>query len=169
MGFSRRETGVSCYALLQEIFPTQGSNLVSCTAGIFFTIIIIYISHFLFAFYINKIQPVNPKGNQFWIFTGRTDAEAEASTLWPPDAKNRLTGKDPDAGKDWRREEKGKTRWNGWMASPTWRIWVRVGSRSWWWTKKPGLLQLMGSQRVRHDWGTELNYSHSTIYWTVMS
>ena len=47
-----------------------------------------------------EIQPVHPKGNQSWIFTGRTDAEAEAPTLWPPDVKNRLTGKDPDAGKD---------------------------------------------------------------------
>ena len=54
-----------------------------------------------------EIQPVNPKGNQFWIFIGRTDAEAEAPILWPPDAKNWLIGKDPDAGKDWRREEKG--------------------------------------------------------------
>ena len=54
-----------------------------------------------------EIKPVNPKGNQSWIFIGRTDAEAEAPILWPPDAKNRLTGKDPDAGKDWRQEEKG--------------------------------------------------------------
>ena len=46
------------------------------------------------------IKPVNPKGNQPWIFTGRTDAEAETPILWPPDAKNRLIGKDPDAGKD---------------------------------------------------------------------
>ena len=51
-----------------------------------------------------EIQPVNPKGNQSWIFTGRTDAEA--LILWPPDAKNWLTGKDPGAGKDWRQEEK---------------------------------------------------------------
>ena len=49
-----------------------------------------------------EIQPVNPKGNQPWIFIGRTDAEAEAPILWPPDAKNWLTGKDPDVGKDWR-------------------------------------------------------------------
>ena len=55
------------------------------------------------------IQPVNPKGNQSWIFIGRTDAEAETPILWPPDAKNRLNGKDPDAGKDRRREEKGMT------------------------------------------------------------
>ena len=56
-----------------------------------------------------EIQPVNPKGNQSWIFIGRTDAEAETPILWPPDAKNWLIGKDPDAGKDWRREEKGTT------------------------------------------------------------
>ena len=56
-----------------------------------------------------EIKPVNPKGNQPWIFTGRTDAEAEAPILWPPDAKNWLIGKDPDAGKDWSQEEKGTT------------------------------------------------------------
>ena len=56
-----------------------------------------------------EIQPVHPKGNQSWIFIGRTDAEAETPILWPPDAKNWLTRKDPDAGKDWRREEKGMT------------------------------------------------------------
>ena len=56
-----------------------------------------------------EIKPVHPKGNQSWIFIGRTDAEAEASILWPPDAKNWLFGKDPDAGEDWRREEKGTT------------------------------------------------------------
>ena len=55
-----------------------------------------------------EIQPVPPKGNQSWIFIGRTDAEAESSILWPPDAKNWLIGKDPDAGKDWR-QEKGTT------------------------------------------------------------
>ena len=56
-----------------------------------------------------EIKPVNPKGNQPWIFIRRTDGEAEAPVLWPPDAKSWLTGKDPDAGKDWRREEKGTT------------------------------------------------------------
>ena len=55
------------------------------------------------------IQPVHPKGNQSWIFIGRTDAEAETPVLWPPDVKNWLIGKDPDAGKDWRQEEKGMT------------------------------------------------------------
>ena len=56
-----------------------------------------------------EIQLVNPKGNQSWIFIGRTDAEAEAPILWPPDAKSQHTGKDPDAGKDWGQEEKGTT------------------------------------------------------------
>ena len=56
-----------------------------------------------------EIKPVHPNGNQSWIFTGRTDAEAEASILWPPDGKSRLTGKDPDAGKVWGQEEKGMT------------------------------------------------------------
>ena len=56
-----------------------------------------------------EIKPVHPKGDQSWIFIGRTDAEAETPILWPPDVKNWLIGKDPDAGKDWRREEKGTT------------------------------------------------------------
>ena len=56
-----------------------------------------------------ETQPLHPKGNQSWIFIGRTDAEAETPILWPPDVKNWLTGKEPDAGKDWRQEEKGMT------------------------------------------------------------
>ena len=56
-----------------------------------------------------EIQTIHPKGNQSWIFIGRTDAESEGPMLWPPDVKNWLTGKDPDAGKDWRQEEKGTT------------------------------------------------------------
>ena len=67
-----------------------------------------------------KIKLVNPKGNQLWIFIGRTDAEAEAPILWPPDATSWLTEKDPDAGKDWRQEEKGEAEdeiagWNNWL------------------------------------------------------
>ena len=67
-----------------------------------------------------EIQSVNPKGNEFWIFIGRTDAEAEILLLWPPDVKNWLTRKDPDAGKDWRQEEKGTTEdemvgWHHWL------------------------------------------------------
>ena len=55
------------------------------------------------------MQPVHPKGDQSWVFTGRTDAEAETTILWLPDAKNRLIGKDPDAGRDWGQEAKGTT------------------------------------------------------------
>ena len=105
-----------------------------------------------------EIQPVHPKGNQSWIFFGRTDAEAETPILWPPHAKNWLTGKDPDAGKDLREGGEGDDRGcDGWMASPTWLTWVWASSGRWWWTGRPGVLQAMGSQRVRHDWATERN------------
>ena len=100
---------------------------------------------------LQKIKPVNPKGNQSWVFIGMTDAEAETPT-----------GKDSDAGKDWRQEEKGKE-WDGWMASLTRWTWVWASSRSWWWTGKPGVLQPMGSQRVSHDWGTELTWFIANI------
>ena len=67
-----------------------------------------------------EMQPVHPKGNQSWLFIRRTDAEAETPVLWPPDAKNWLIWRDPDAGKDWRREEKGTTEdetagWHHWL------------------------------------------------------
>ena len=57
-----------------------------------------------------EIQPVHPKANQSWIFIGKTDAEAETPVLWPPDVKNWLIGKQPNTGKDWRQEEKGRQR-----------------------------------------------------------
>ena len=67
-----------------------------------------------------EVKAVHPKGNQSWIFIGRTDAEAETPILWPPDVKNWLFGKDPDTGKDWRQEEKGMTEdkmvgWHHWL------------------------------------------------------
>ena len=105
-----------------------------------------------------EVKQVNPKGNQSWIFIGRTDAETPI--LWPPDVKNWLKRKDPDAGKDWRQEEKGDNRgWDGWMTSLTQWTWVWVNSGSWWWTGRPGMLRFMGSQRVKHDWATELNWT----------
>ena len=87
---------------------------------------------------LNEISP--------WIFIGRTDAEAETPILWPPDAKNWLIWKNPDAGKDWKWEEKGTTEGEmvGWHHQCDGRVWV--GSRSWSWTGKPGVLQSMGSQ-----------------------
>ena len=79
-----------------------------------------------------EIKPVNPKGSQSWILIGRTDAEAETAILWPPDAKNRLIGEDPDAGKDWRWEEKGTTEgevvgWHHWLHGHEFEQALRVG------------------------------------------
>ena len=117
-----------------------------------------------------EIQPVHPKGDQSWIFTGRTDAEAEAPILWPPDAKDWLIRKDPDYGKDWRQEEKGTTEdemvgWHHWLNGHEFEQAPGVGDGQ-------GILALvmdresriyntgiMGSRRVRHDWATELNQS----------
>ena len=110
-----------------------------------------------------EIQPVHPKGNQSWVFIGRTDVEAETPILWLPDAKSWLIGKDPDAGKDWGQEEKSTTGWDGWMASPTQWTWVWVNSGSWWWAERPGVLQSMGSQKVKHDWATELNWTENIL------
>ena len=106
-----------------------------------------------------ETQPVHPRGNQSWIFIGRTDAEAETPILRPPDTKNWLIWKDPHAGKDWRQEEKGMTedKMVGWHHRHNGHaFWV--SSRSWWRTGKSGVLQSMGSQRVRHDWVTKLNW-----------
>ena len=107
-----------------------------------------------------EIQPVHSKGNQSWIFIGRTDVEAEIPILWPPNAKSWLIWKDPDAGKDWRQEEKGTTEDEmvEWVSPTQWtRVWVN--SRNWWWTGRPGVLQSMGSPRVREDWATDLNWT----------
>ena len=84
--------------------------------------------------------------------------EAEVPILWPPDVKNWPTRKDPDAGKDWRRE-KGMTEdeMDGWYHRQWTCVWV--DSESWWWTGRPGVLQFMGSQRAGHDWVTEPNWT----------
>ena len=111
-----------------------------------------------------KIKPVNPEGNQSWIFIAGTDAEAEAPILWPPDAKNWLIWKDPDAGKDWRQGKKGTTEdKKGWMASPTQWTWVWASSRSWWRMGKPGMLQSIGLQRVGHAWAMEHQQCNNAI------
>ena len=98
-------------------------------------------------------QPVHPKGNQSWIFIGRTDAEVEAPILWPPDSKDWLTGKRPWCWEGLKVGGEGDDReWDGCMASLTQWIWFWVSFGSWWRTGKPGVLQSMGSQRVGHDW-----------------
>ena len=101
---------------------------------------------------------INPKGNQSWIFIGRTDDEAETPILWPPDVKNQLIGKDPDAGRDWRREEKGTTE----DEMVGWQHW-RDGHE---FEQAPGAGEWQGGlvccspwgHRVRDDWATELNW-----------
>ena len=105
---------------------------------------------------LQEIKLLNPKGNQTWIFIERTDAEVETHTLgtW---CKKPTLWKIPwcwerlKAG--WEEDDRG---WDGWMASLAQWTWVWVGSGSWWWSGKPGVLQSMGSQTVRHDWTTEL-------------
>ena len=101
-----------------------------------------------------EIQPVHPKRNQSWIFIGRTDAEAETPILWPPDAKSWLIWKDPDAGKDWRQQEKGTTEDEvvGWHH--------RLNGHEF--EQAPGVGDGQGSlvwQRVRCYWATELNWT----------
>ena len=109
-----------------------------------------------------EIQPVHPK-DQSWVFIGRTDVEAETSILWPPCEElthlkrpwcwERLrAGREGD---DWGSDD--------WMASLTQWTWVWVDSGSWWWTGRPGVLQLIESQRVGHDWATKLNWIEATV------
>ena len=105
-----------------------------------------------------EIKPVNLKGNQSWIFIGRTDAEAEAPILWPPDVKNQLIEKDPDAGKDWRQEEKGTTEdemvgWHhpiGWMG-----VWTSSGS---WWMDREAWRSAVHGVAKSWTWVTELHW-----------
>ena len=113
-----------------------------------------------------EIQPVHPKGDQSWVFFGKTDAETPI--LWPPHEKSWLIGKDFDAGRDWGQEEKGTTGDEivG-MASQTRWTWVWVNSGRWWWTGRPGVLRFMGSQRVGHDWATEMKWTELTVYMSV--
>ena len=99
-----------------------------------------------------EIQPVHSKGNQSLIFIGRTDVEAEAPILWPPDDLKR-----PWCWERLKAGREGDDRgWDGWMALLTQWAWFWINSRSWWWTGRPGVLQSMGSQRVGHDWAAEL-------------
>ena len=106
-----------------------------------------------------EIQPVHSKGDQSWVFIGRTDAKAETLILGPPHARSWLIGKDwcwEGLGPGGEGDNRG---WDGWMASPTRWTWVWVNSGSWWWTGRPCMLWFMGLQRVWHDWATELNWS----------
>ena len=121
-----------------------------------------------------EIQPVHPKGNQSWIFTGWTEAEVATLILWPLDVKNWLTGKDPDAGKDWKREEKETTEdemvgWHHWLNGHEFEQALRVGDgqgslvccKE---SQRVGQVQRV-IKRVGHDWVTELNLGD--LWWIL--
>ena len=110
-----------------------------------------------------EIQPVHSEGDQSWVFIGRTDAKAETPILWPPHAKSWLIGKDSDAGRDWRQKKKATTEdeiagWHHWLDGHEFE-----NTRNWWWAGRPGVLPFMGSQRVGHDWATELKEHSMSI------
>ena len=106
-----------------------------------------------------EIQPVHSEGDQPWDFFGKNAAKAETPVLGPPQEKSWLIGKYSDAGRDWGQEEKGTTEdeMAGWHHLLDGR--ESVNSGSWWWTGRPGMLRFMGSQRVGHDWATELKWT----------
>ena len=104
-----------------------------------------------------EIQPVNPKGNQSWIFIGRTDAQTKAPIHWPPDAENWLIGKDPDAGKDWRREQKGMTEdemvgWHHWFNGHEFE-------------QAPGVGEQQGSLACCCPWGSKESDTTEQLNW----
>ena len=107
-----------------------------------------------------EIKPVNPKGNQSWIFIGRTDAETEAPILWPFDGKNWLTGKDPNAGKDWRWQEKGMTEdemvgWYHWLNGHEFE-------------QAPGVGDGQGSLACWSPWGCKESDTTEWLNWTEL-
>ena len=108
-----------------------------------------------------EVQPVNPKRNQHWIFGGRTDAEAETPILWPPDVKNWVLGKDPDAGKNWWQEEKGMTEdemvgWHHWLNRHEFE-------------QAPGVGDGQGSPVCCSPWGHKESDTTERLNWTELS
>ena len=113
---------------------------------------------------LQEIQPVHSEGDRPWDFFGRNDAKAETPVLWPPHTKSWLIGEDSDAGRDWGQEEKGTTEdemagWHHWLdgRESEWTPGAGDGQG------RPGVLRFMGSQRVGHDWATDLIWSDYTM------
>ena len=107
-----------------------------------------------------EIQPVHPKGNQFWIFTGRTDAEAETLIIWPPDVKSWLIGKDSDAGRDWGQEEKGTTE----DEIAGWHHWFNGRESEW----TPGAGEGQGGLACCGSWGRKDSDMTEGLNWTEL-
>ena len=108
-----------------------------------------------------EIQPVRPKGDQSWVFVGRTDDEAETPTLWPPHSKSWLTGKDPDAGRDWGQEEKGTTEDK--MAG--WRLWLDGH----WFGYTLGVGDGQGGLVCCDSWGCKESDTTERLNWTEVN
>ena len=105
-----------------------------------------------------EIQPVHPKGDQSWVFSGRSDVEADTPILWPPGVRADSLENILILGGIGGRRRRGWQRMR-WLDGITDSMDVSVNSRSWWWTGRPGVLRFMGSQRVGHDWATDLIWS----------
>ena len=116
-----------------------------------------------------EIHPVHSEGDQPWVFFGRTCLSWNSSTLatWCEELTHWKTvwcWEGLGAGGKGKTGGKGDNRgWDNWMASLIWWTWVWVNSRSWWWTRRPGMLWLMGLQGVGHDWATELNWTELNL------
>ena len=108
-----------------------------------------------------EIQPVHPKGDQSWVFTGRTDAEAETPILWPPHAKSLLIGKDPDAGRDWWQEKEGMTE----DEIPGWHHWFDGHESEW----TPGVGDGQGSLVCCYSWGHKESDTNEGVNWTELN
>ena len=116
------------------------------------------------------LQPVNPKGNQPWIFIGRTDAEAENSNTLATWSEALTHWKRPCCWERLKAGGEGDNRgWDAGIASPTWWTWDWESSRSWWWTGKPGVLQSMASQRVRYELVTALHWTELDCSFSLLT